>query len=252
VAKKSTKAVGSLKPGVSLSHDFYAIPISDFFKLAISVDCVIFGHQGKELKVLLIQRGAAPYHSFWALPGDLVYPNEDLDKAALRVLNDLTSIEQVFFEQVAVFGKPDRHPLGRVITTGYLALVEIKDYSPVASGWATQAVWHDVNDLPKLAFDHEEIFKTALAKLQDTVRHKPVGLGVLPEKFTITDLQELYEAIYDATYDKGNFRKKLNEWKHLVDLNEYQKNVAHRPAKMFCFDKVRYQELEKRGFSFDL
>ena len=240
------------KPGLSLSNDFYAIPISDFFKLAISVDCVIFGHQGKELKVLLIQRGAEPYHSKWVLPGDLVYPKEDLDTSAMRVLKDLTSLDKVLFEQVGVFGNPDRHPLGRVVTTGYLALVEIQDYTPMASAWATRAAWYDVNDLPDLAFDHEDIFNTAFNKLRQTVRHKPVGLGVLPEKFTITEVQELYEAIYNTSYDKGNFRKKLSEWNHLEELNEFQQNVAHRPAKMFSFNLERYAELEERGFSFDL
>lgn len=240
------------KPGSTLSNDFYAIPISDFFKSAISADCVIFGHSGQELKVLLIQRGAAPFLGKWALPGDLVYPLEDLETSAMRVLKDLTTLERVLFEQVGVFGDPERHPLGRVITTGYLALVEMKDYKPKASSWATQAVWYDVNDLPDLAFDHEIILKTALRKLQDTVRHKPVGLGVLPEKFTITDLQELYEAIYNTTYDKGNFRKKLAEWNHLKETGELQKNVAHRPAKMFSFNLERYAELEERGFNFDL
>jgi 8-oxo-dGTP diphosphatase len=240
------------RPGTTLSNDFYAIPIADFFKLAISVDCVIFGHEGKDLKVLLIQRGAEPYHSKWALPGDLVYPREDLDAAALRVLKDLTSIDRVLFEQVGVFGKPDRHPLGRVITTGYLALVEINDYTPMASSWATKAIWYDVNDLPDLAFDHEEIITTALSKLQQTVRHKPVGLGVLPGRFAITELQELYEAIYRTTFDKGNFRKKLSEWNHLKESNEFQKNVPHRPAKLFEFNLERYADLEERGFSFDL
>lgn len=240
------------QPKATLTNDFYAIPIADFFKMALSVDCVIFGHQGKELKVLLIQRGAEPYLGKWALPGDLVYPSEDLSSAAMRVLKDLTTLDRVLFEQVGVFGNPNRHPLGRVITTGYLALVEIQDYTPMASAWATQAVWYDVNELPELAFDHEEILTTALHTLQDTVRHKPVGIGVLPSYFTITELQELYEAIYNTTYDKGNFRKKLNEWRHLDDTGKLQQNVAHRPAKLFTFNLERYAELEERGFNFDL
>ncbi len=239
-------------PSSTLKNDFYAIPISDFFKLALSVDCVIFGHAGKELKVLLIQRGAEPFIEKWALPGDLVYPREDLPASALRVLKELTTLDNVLVEQVGVFGAPDRHPLGRVITTGYLALVELRDYQPKASSWAIQAGWYDVNDLPPLAFDHEEILTTALQKLQDTVRHKPIGLGVLGEKFTITDLQELYEAIFNTTFDKGNFRKKLNEWKHLSDTGEQQTNVAHRPAKLFSFNLERYAELEVSGFTFDL
>lgn len=240
------------RPKATLSNDFYAIPIADFFKMALSVDCVIFGHQGKALKVLLIERGAAPYLGKWALPGDLVYPSEDLSCAAMRVLQDLTTLDCVLFEQVGVFGNPNRHPLGRVITTGYLALVEIQDYTPMATAWATQAAWYCVTELPELAFDHAEILKMALHKLQSTARHTPIGIGVLPFLFTITELQELYEAIYNTTYDKGNFRKKLNEWRHLDGTGKLQQNVAHRPAKLFTFNLERYAKLKESGFNFDL
>lgn len=235
-----------------MSHDYYAIPISDFFKLAVSVDCVIFGHEGKKLKVLLIQRGAKPYLNQWALPGDLVYPNEALDTAALRILKGLTSLDKIFFEQVAVFGDPLRHPLGRVVTTGYLALVEMKDYMPKAASWAQAVEWHDINNLPELAFDHMNIISTSLKKLQEMARHKPLGRGVLPEKFTITELQELYEAIYNSNFDKGNFRKKVLEWNYFIDSEEFQKNVPHRPARIFSFNDERYDQLEQLGFSFDL
>jgi len=124
--------------------DLYSIPIDEFFKSAFSVDCVIFGYHEIELKVLLIQRGTDPFQDYWALPGDLVYPYEDLDDSAQRVLNDLTSLSDVSMRQVHTFGKVNRHPLGRVITVGYIALVELMDINPLPSKWAKQTKWHSI------------------------------------------------------------------------------------------------------------
>ena len=144
----------------------YYIAIDDLFKTAFSVDCVIFGYHQGDLKILLIQRGAEPFENFWALPGDLVYPHEDLDKAAHRVRHDLTSVDDVAMKQVHTFGAVNRHPLGRVITVGYMALVELSDIHPIASHWAKQTKWHSVNKVPKLAFDHGEILDASIERLK--------------------------------------------------------------------------------------
>ena len=147
----------------------YNIPIPDFFKTAFSVDCVIYGYDEDDLKVLLIERGADPYSGFWALPGDLVYPDEDLDSAADRVLKELTGLSNIFVEQVHTFGKVDRHPLGRVVTVAYYALVNVADYDINASSWAENAKWHSLKDMPELAFDHGSIVAATIEELRSKV-----------------------------------------------------------------------------------
>lgn len=233
-------------------EDLYSIPIDEFFKSAFSVDCVIFGYHEKQLKVLLIERGTEPFEDFWALPGDLVYPYEDLDAAAVRVLNDLTSLNDVPIRQVHTFGKVNRHPLGRVITVGYMALVETTDLKPQASSWAKNTKWHNVKRLPKLAFDHREILNDALSKLRDVAQSEPIWSKVLPSKFTMTQLQEFFETLLEKKLDKGNFRKKAQELKFLVKLDEVQTNVKHRPSLMYKFDEKKYQDLKNKRSYFQL
>lgn len=232
-------------------EDLYSIPIDDFFKSAFSVDCVLFGYHERDLKVLLIQRGTAPFEDYWALPGDLVYPNEDLDTAATRVLKDLTTIIDIPVRQVATFGKVDRHPLGRVITIAHLALVKPSDVAPHASSWATQTKWHSVKEIPNLAFDHEEILNVSLDKLKSLILTEDIWTKVLPSKFTLTQFQEVFETILGKEFDKGNFRKKLANYKFLKKLDEAQKNVSHRPSLLYTFDTSTFNEMKKSGFSFD-
>lgn len=231
--------------------DMYAIPIDDFFKSAFSVDCVIFGYHAGQLKILLIQRGAEPYENFWALPGDLVYPNEDLDKAATRVLNDLTSINDVSVRQVHTFGKVNRHPLGRVITIAYLALVETTEINPHASSWAKDSAWHSLKKIPKLAFDHREILDESMLELRNMVLTEHIWSKVLPKKFTLTEFQEVFETILDKKFDKGNFRKKLSKMKFLKQLKEVQQNVSHRPSLLYSFDKSKFDDMVSKGFVLD-
>lgn len=226
--------------------DIYSIPIDDFFKSAFSVDCVIFGYHDKQLKVLLIERGTAPYEGFWALPGDLVYPTEDLDTAASRVLRDLTSLGDITTRQIHTFGKVDRHPLGRVITVAYAAIVEIQDITPQASSWASDTRWHLVKRLPKLAFDHREIIRSAYDALIETARYEPIWNEVLPTKFTLTQLQEFYETVLNRTFDKGNFRKKVQTMKFVRALNESQSNVKHRPPALYAFDAKAFREYREK------
>jgi 8-oxo-dGTP diphosphatase len=233
-------------------EDLYSIPIDEFFKSAFSVDCVIFGYHEKQLSVLLIERGTEPFEGFWALPGDLVYPFEDLDSAASRVLNDLTSLSDIPIKQVHTFGKVDRHPLGRVITVGYMAVVETYDLKPQASSWASQTKWHSVKRIPKLAFDHREILNRALSELRGLVLHEPLWSKVLPEKFTMTQLQEFYETLLNKKLDKGNFRKKVQEMKFVQRLNESQQNVKHRPSALYKFNEKKFIEQREKGFMFQL
>ena len=229
--------------------------VESFFKSAFSVDNVIFGFDGGDLKVLLIQRGAAPFRGKWALPGDLVYPNEDLDTAAERVLEQLTGLSDVYLEQVKAFGAVDRHPLGRVITVAYFSLIKISNYVVTPASFAQSAKWHHVHQVGDLAFDHNQILASCLQQLKQKVRNAPVGFELLPPKFTLTALQQLYESVLDLPnggIDKRNFRKKILGMGVLVECEEIQEGVAHRPAKLYQFDAERYDQFLAEGYSFDI
>jgi 8-oxo-dGTP diphosphatase len=225
---------------------------NNFFKSAFTVDNVIFGFDEGDLKVLLIKRGEEPYKDKWALPGYFVYPNEDLDAAAKRVLEELTGLRNVYLEQVKTFGAVDRHPFGRVITVAYFSLVKISDYNIQPASIAQKAQWHSISRVKDLAFDHNEILRSCFQRLKWLVRSRPVGFELLPPKFTLTELQHLYEAILETDLDKRNFRKKILSMNLLLDLAQTQEGVAHRPARLYQFDKERYYELLAEGFSFEL
>ena len=226
--------------------------VKKYFRSAFSVDSVVFGFDEGDLKVLLIYRGAEPYKETWALPGDLVRLDEDLDESVRRVLKDLTGMSNIYMEQIHTFGRVDRHPLGRVITVSYMSLVKISDYKLNASSWAKDAQWHSVNNIPKLPFDHNEILDFAMEKLKDKVRRQPIGFELLPREFSITELQHLYECVLGINFDKRNFRKKLSSMNFLVDSGVSQNSVAHRPAKLYRFDSKKYNTLIKKGFSFEI
>ena len=219
---------------------------------SLSIDCVIFGFEDSDLKVLLIKRSLDPEMGKWSLPGGFVMEEEDLDNAAERVLKELTGVNKVFMEQVKAFGEVKRFPLHRVITIGYYALVKPEIYQLKPGAHASEAKWFCVKDLSNLPFDHELIVKTALICLQQKVRNEPIGFELLPEKFSLTELQQLYEAILSMQLDKRNFRKKLLKMNLLRPLNETQKNVAHRAARLYKFDASIYNRLMKKGFIFEL
>ncbi len=223
-----------------------------FFKSAFTVDTVIFGFDEGDLKVLLIKRGEDPFMGKWALPGYFVYPNEELDTAANRVLEELTGIADVFLEQVKTFGRVDRHPFGRVITIAYFSLIKISNYSIQPASIALKAKWHSVSQIKDLAFDHDEILAACFNQLKKSVRSRPVGFELLPSKFTLTQLQHLYEAILETELDKRNFRKKILSMDLLIDLKETQEGVAHRPAKLYQFDKDKYATFLEEGFLFEV
>ncbi|UKJ08776.1 NUDIX hydrolase [Solitalea lacus] len=218
-----------------------------------SVDCVVFGFDKGELKIILIERAEEPFKDYLALPGNLVNDNEDIDQAADRVLSELTGLHDVYMEQLYTFGDVNRHPQGRVITVAYFSLIKIKKQTlnPLSS-YARKAQWVSISDIPKLAFDHSKILDKAYKRLQSGIRYQPIGFELLPEKFTLSQLQQLYEVILEKPIDKRNFRKKILSFGLLIELDEKQKNVSHRAAKLYKFNKSRYNNLKKMGFSFEL
>ena len=227
-------------------------PLDEYLSFGLSVDCIVFGYHKGEIRVLLVERDAAPFKGDWALIGDLVNPQSDLADSANHVLERLTGLKDIFMEQFFTFGSVRRHPVGRVVTVGYYSLLKSKDYHPIASSWAKSTKWFNINELPELAFDHSEILKKGIEILKTKVRYQPVGFELLPSKFTLLELQDLYEALLGYTFDKPNFRKKILSMDLIIPLNEVQENVSHRPAKLFKFDEQRYTQLRKEGFSFEL
>jgi 8-oxo-dGTP diphosphatase len=219
---------------------------------ALAVDCVVFGLDEADLAVLVIRRGIEPFANKWALPGGFVHLDETLDDAARRELAEETGLGRVYLEQLHTFGGLDRDPRERVVTVAYYALVNLEGHRVKAATDAREAAWFAVGDLPALAFDHEAIVTMALERLRDQVRHRPVGFELLPPKFTLTKLQQLYEKILERPLDKRNFRKKVLGMGLLEELDEVEQDVAHRAARLYRFDKKRYRELEKAGVDFEL
>ena len=219
---------------------------------ALTVDCVVFGFDGGELKVLLIQRALEPFKEAWALPGGFVRVDETVDEAARRELAEETGLKNVFLEQLYTFGEIKRDPRERVVSVAHYALVKLSDHHARAATDAARAGWFLISRLPKLAFDHAEIVAVALARLQGKVRYQPIGFELLPPKFTLSGLQRLYEAILETRLDKRNFRKKVLGFGLLLPLKETRMTGRHRPARLFRFDTAKYRKLRKRGFNFEL
>lgn len=215
---------------------------------ALSVDCVIFGLDEGELKALLIKRKKEPYSGMWALPGGFVEPSESLDDTAKRVLNELTGISDIFLEQFYTFGEVNRYPLGRVISVSYYALVKISDYKVQDTSKIEDVNWWPLSEIKELVFDHQKILNNALDTIKERVKSHLIGFELLPEKFTLTQLQNLYEVILGVTYDKRNFRKKFLAMGIIIKLEESQVGVAHRAANYFKFDHARYKEWLEQEF----
>jgi 8-oxo-dGTP diphosphatase len=217
---------------------------------SVTVDCVVFGlGDSYDLRVLLIERALDPYQGFWALPGGFVRLEEGLEAAARRELHEETGVRDVFIEQLYTFGALDRDPRGRVISVAYYALVNLSEHPVKASSDARHAEWFKIEELPELAFDHKEILKKAIERLRAKVLYKPIGFELLPEKFTLTDLQKLYETILGQKLNRRNFRSKILKMDLLEEL-EKQTNVAHRPALLYKFNKEKYEELSLREGEF--
>jgi len=218
---------------------------------ALTVDCVVFGFDGAGLQVLLIRRGLGPFIGSWALPGGFVDMDENLDEAARRELLEETHLKGVFLEQLFTFGAPGRDPRGRVVSVAYYALVRPDQHPATGDSDASEAAWHRVDKLPPLAFDHANILRAGLERLRGKIRYQPIGFELLPKNFTLTQLQELYEAILGRRIDKRNFRKKLLAFDFLVPTDEFTAG-AHRPARLHRFDRRRYEALVRKGFHFEL
>jgi len=219
---------------------------------SVTVDAVVFGFDSAELQILLIERAHEPFAGSWAIPGGFVDKNESLEAAALRELQEETGITRVFLEQLYTFGDVGRDPRGWVISVAYYALVKPSEHPAAAASDARQARWFAVSALPPLAFDHKEIVATALARLRAKVRYEPIGFELLPPKFTLSELQALYEAVLGTQLDKRNFRRKILGMKLLVALTERRQGGQHRPAQLFRFDQKAYKRLRKNGFNFEL
>lgn len=220
----------------------------------LSIDCVVFGFEADshELKILLIKRAIEPSHGAWALPGGFILFTEGIDEASKRILMEMTGIENLYLKQLRAFGEVDRYPGKRVITFSYYALVKPGNYALNPGEDASDARWSLLSELPKLAFDHKKILDEAISTLRKEVRNRPIGFELLPEKFTLLQLQKLYEAILGIELDKSNFRRKILRMNLLVKLEEWESNVAHRAARLFKFDKDRYDNLQNKGLIFDI
>ena len=246
-------------------HKTHKGPLNDF----LSVDCVIFGFDFKQLNVLLVDRvmidevtGKELFNDL-TLTGNHIYEDEDLDEAAARVLFDLTGLEDIYLEQFKTFGAPDRinrendrvwlaangrNPDNRIVTVGYYSLLATDN---VTLEWKGRNVrWMPVDEVTDLAFDHLYILQEALVALRKKLMIEPIGFELLPEKFTLSQLQSLYEVILGMTLDKRNFRKKISRMKYLVPLEEKQKGVAHKPARLYMFDKDLYEANRKELLDF--
>lgn len=219
---------------------------------ALTVDCVVFGLDDAELKVMLIQRGLPPFEGKWALPGGFVRLDETLDEAARRELSEETGLHQLFLEQLHTFGAVARDPRERVVSVAYYALVKLGDHQVQAASDARAAAWFGVSDLPSLAFDHAEIFEMALERLRVKVRSEPIGFELLPKRFTLSQLQHLYELVLERELDKRNFRKRVLGMDLLIETDEVEQDVAHRAARLYRFDERKYRRLVKAGFHFEL
>lgn len=225
---------------------------------ALTVDCVVFGFSGDSpaLRLLLIQRKHDPFRGRWALPGGFVEMDETVEAAARRELQEETGVRDVFLEQLYTFSGVDRDPRERVVSVAYYALVNLDRHPVQAASDAEAAQWFvihpDAAALPPLAFDHGKIVERAIARLRNKLRYAPIGFELLPPKFTLTQLQQLYETVLGHPLDKRNFRKKILKMALLMPLPEKQQNVRHRAAQLYQFDKDRYLALQKQGFTFEI
>lgn len=218
-------------------------------RLLVAVDCIIFGFDGKELKALLIRRGFEPERGKWSLMGGFVNRDENVDDAAARVLSQLTGLKDIYMEQLYCFGDTSRDTAGRVVSVAYFALINIANYSEQITR-DHEAAWFPLDRIPALIFDHQDMLQKAKQRLQEKVSNHPIGFELLPMKFTLPQLQSLYEAIYETSLDKRNFTKKILSLGILNKLNEKEKESSRKGAFYYVFDKVKYARMQVNGVKF--
>jgi 8-oxo-dGTP diphosphatase len=229
------------KDAIKLVQTYPTVPLT--------VDCVIFGFDDNSLKVLTIKSDLPQYDEKLSLLGDTILSNEDLDNAANRVLLERTGMQDVYLEQVHTFSKPDRHPGGRVVTTVYASLLNIKHHE--LKILENELSWHVVKDIQEMAFDHKEILDLCHTWLQKRIQEHPLAFNLLPVKFSLRQLQNVYEAILNTALDRRNFRKKFASMGFLIDINEMETQVTYRPGKLYSFDFKAYQLRKKNWFGID-
>lgn len=218
-------------------------------KMLIAVDCIIMGFDGKELKALLIKRGFEPQLGKWSLMGGFVKKEESIDDAAFRILETLTGLTDIYLEQLSSFGEVNRDPGARVVSLPYFALIKLNDYSEQLMK-KHSARWFNIKQIPAMVFDHKKMIAQAKERLQQKVASHPIGFELLPEKFTLPQLQNLYEAIYDMGFDKRNFSRKILSLNILKKLDEKEKLLSKRGAFYYMFDHIKYKKLEQEGLKF--
>lgn len=223
--------------------------VQSYPAVPITVDCAIFGFEQNELKVLLIRSDLKTFEEKWSLLGDVLRETEDLDTAAYRILLQRTGMNDVFLEQVRAFGKPDRHPGGRVITIAYCSLLDISHHELKIHD--NELHWHNVKNLANMAFDHQAVIDECYQWLQKRIQEHPLAFNLLPEKFSLRELQSLYETILGVELDRRNFRKKFFSMDFLIDLNELEENVTHRPGKLYKFNFEKYEKNKRKWFAID-
>ncbi len=225
--------------------------MADHIMEDLSIDCIIFGFTD-ELKVLMVKHAEGISKDKWALPGGWITYDESLDDAASRILYLLTGVKNVFLEQLKAFGSVGRFPGKRVVTVAYYSMIKASDVDLVAGYTASDAKWYSLSEIGELPYDHHDILDYAMTLLQAKVKQEPIGFNLLPEKFTLLQLQNLYESILQIKLDKPNFRRKILGMKLLIDCEEKQDNVSHRAAKLYRFDEQVYQSLKEHKFVLDL
>ena len=219
----------------------------DTFLLA--VDCIIFGFDGNVLKALFIKRDIEPMAGKWSLMGGFVNNEESVDAAAMRVLTKLTGLRNIFMEQLFCYGETKRDPGGRVVSIAYFALINIEDHSAELQE-EHNAKWFTFDKIPRLVFDHRDMLELARERLRQKVANHPIGFELLPPRFTLPQLQNLYEAIYDVPFDKRNFNRKILGLEILKKLDEKDKLSSRKGAFYYVFDKEKYKKLESEGIKF--
>jgi ADP-ribose pyrophosphatase YjhB (NUDIX family) len=223
---------------------------SQYPRQLVAVDCILFGFDGEHLKILLVKRNFEPKKGEWSLIGGIINENETLEQAGNRVLNTLTGIENIYLEQLNTYSEIEREPTARIISVSYYALLNIEKNIQINEKY--NAKWFDLKHFPKLIFDHNDMVKDAVLRLRRRASTRPIGFELLPEKFTMKDLQNLYEAIFDTEYDKRNFISRINALNILVKTDEKDMSSSRKGSFLYRFDEKRYNERVSEGFLFKI